>query len=161
MCVRWVSNSIAPGVDPAWLGPLIATGCEASREPLPDLLPTLDLAVVCSGTASLEATLAEVPHALVYRTSPLNYALGRLLVRVDRIGLANLILGRDVVREFLQGAATPVRIGADLIAWLDGTARRRRFGEHVRLLRERLGPPGFWDRTATAVVNLLTESRRP
>lgn len=151
--------SVAPGVDPDWLRPLWDVGCEPGREPLPELLPGLDLAIVCSGTASLEANLAAVPHALVYRTSSLNYALGRLLVRVPHIGLGSLVLGREMVREHLQGEATPDAVLADLRDWLGNTARRRRHAEHLDRLRALLGPPGCWDRTADAVLDLLEETR--
>jgi len=150
--------SVAPGVDEAWLDPLLATGCEVSRAPLPDLLPRLDLAVVCSGTASLEAALAGVPHALVYRTSSLNYAVARRLVKVDSIGLSNLISDRSMVREHVQGEARPGPVAADLASWLDLTSRRRRYAENVAVLRRRLGPPGFWERTARSILDLAAEN---
>ena len=149
--------SVAPGAEDAWFEPLPALGCTLTHRPLPDLLPDLDMAVVCSGTASLEASLAGVPHALVYRTSPLNYVLARLLVNVESIGLANLISDLAMVREHVQGAALPRPVVDDLEGWLDGTSRRRRFTEHVATLRHRLGPPGFWARTADSILGLVTE----
>lgn len=147
--------SRAPGVDPAWLRPLAERpDVDVSAAPLPELLDDLDLAVVCSGTASLEAALAGVPHALVYRTSGLNYALGRLLVKVDHIGLPNLVLGRRMVDEHLQGGARAGTVAADLARWLADRPRRARFTEHRRRLEARLGPPGFWPRTARRILEL-------
>lgn len=152
---QWIVSS-APGVDSAWLTELKQRlGAEITTEPMPQLLPRLDLALVCSGTASLEATLAGVPHSLVYRTSALNYALGRTLVGVDRVGLANLILDRDVVREFLQGAARAQPLADDLDCWIRDRARRQRYGEHVRILHARLGSTGFWERTAASILALI------
>ena len=152
---QWMISS-APGVDPLWLSDLQQrTGAEVTTASMPDLLPQLDLALVCSGTASLEATLAGVPHSLVYRTSALNYRLGKMLVQVNRIGLANLILDRDVVREFVQDEASPSALAYDLGLWIDNRARRRRYAEHVMLLHSRLGRPGFWDRTAASILSMI------
>jgi len=147
--------SRAPGVDPAWFGPLgRRDDVEITGAGLPELLPTLDLAVVCSGTASLEAALAGVPHALVYRTSALNYAVARRLVKVDHIGLPNLVLDRRMVDEHVQADARPEPVAADLARWLDDAARRARFREHRERLAARLGPPGFWRRTAERILDL-------
>ncbi len=129
-----------------------AAGCAVSRAPLPELLPELDLALVCSGTASLETALAGVPHAVAYSTSGFNYWLARRLVKVDRIGLANLVLGEDVVPEYIQGEATPAALSGDLVAWLAEPRRRAEFADRVARLRERLGGGGFWDRAAAAVL---------
>ncbi len=152
--------SAAPGVPDRWLEPMARAGADVVRTPLPRLLPDLDLAVVCSGTASLEASLAGTPHALVYRTSALNYALARRLVRVDRIGLANLITDVDMAREHIQGAATPDALADDLAVWIRSTVRRRRYAGHVAGLRGQLGEPGFWHRTAAAVIGLARERTR-
>lgn len=154
--VDW-TVSVAPGVDPRWLGPLGRAPFRLDRAPLPELLPRLDLAVVCSGTASLEAALAGVPHALVYRTSALNYAVASRLVRVDRIGLANLVLGRDVVVEHVQHDARAGAVAADLVRWTEDRARRARFDDHRTDLAARLGPPGFWSRTAGSILDLAGE----
>lgn len=136
-------------------------GLRVSGEPLASLTRDLDLALVCSGTASLEVALAGVPHALVYRTSPLTYALAHRLVRLDWIGLANLVLERPaqrpLVREFIQDAAQPAALAADLQDWLASGARRACFASGVDELRERLGGAGFWDRAAAEAVSLLRE----
>lgn len=158
--VMRVLVSAAPGVDRRLLAPAADAGCEIVDEPLPRLLPRLDLALVCSGTASLEAALAGVPHAVVYRTSGFNYAVARLLVKVRRIGLANLVLERDVAPEFIQGEARPETLAADLQLWLDDERRRARFAADVDRLRGRLGGGGFWDRAARAVTEFATGCRR-
>lgn len=147
--------SRAPGVSDAALAPALDAGVEVSDAPLERLLRELDLALVCSGTASLEAALAGVPHALAYRTSGFNSFVARRLVRIQRIGLANLILGRDLVREFVQDAATPDALAEDLAGWLDGGSRRARFASGVDELREALGPPGVWERAAAAALSLV------
>jgi lipid-A-disaccharide synthase len=71
-----------------------------------DLLAIAQSAIVTSGTATLEAALFRVPQVVVYRTHPVEYAIGSRLVKVDFISLVNLIAGREVIRELLQDAAT-------------------------------------------------------
>ncbi len=87
-----------------------------------------------SGTMSMHCALAGIPGALTYRTDALTYALGRLLVNVDHIGIANLLLGEAMYPEFIQGAATPAALAAELRACLENPARR----ERTRLLAEQL-----------------------
>lgn len=146
--------SCAPGVDEAWLAGLAGKNAEISSEPLPVLLRGVDLALVCSGTASLEAALAGVPHEIVYRTGALNYWLARRLVRTSHIGLSNLILGEDAVREHIQDDAAPLPVAAGLVRWVARPDERRAFYGAARRLRALCGRPGVWDRTARAVLAL-------
>lgn len=85
-----------------------------------DLLLHAGGAVVTSGTATLETALFGIPQVVVYRTSALNYAFGRMLIRVPHISLVNLIAGREVVREFIQQEANAKTIGSELDRILKG-----------------------------------------
>ncbi len=109
--------------------------------------------VVASGTATLEAALAGLPTVVVYRLSPVTYRIVRMLVRTEHVALPNLILGRPVVPELIQGACTPERIAEALERWLDrpdeAEAVREIFGE----LPERLGGKGALARAARAVLD--------
>ncbi len=152
--VRFVVSS-APGIRNTGLLGLVAAGFEVSEEPLPQLLPRLHLAFVCSGTASLEAALAGVPHDLVYRVSPLSYHIARRLIRVRRVGLANLILGRDLVREHLQSDASPVPLARALLQWVAVAQSRQAFYNETRRLRSLCGEPGVWRRASEAILDFL------
>jgi lipid-A-disaccharide synthase len=149
--------SAAPGIDLSRMMKLVAAGFDISEEPLPRLLERLDLALVCSGTASLEVALAGIPHELVYITSGVNYWLGKRLLRVKRLGLANLILNQDMVREHIQAEATPLAIARSLMSWVRLPQSRRLFYQQARQLREMCGEPGVWERAAAAVKLLLSE----
>jgi len=146
--------SCAPGLDAEHMAEGLDEDVTVSREPLPELLRGAHLAIVCSGTASLEAALAGVPHELVYRTGRFNYWLARRLVRTDRIGLSNLILGETLVREHIQDDAAPLPVATDLVRWVSRPAERRDFYAAVRRLRAACGRPGVWSRTARAVLDL-------
>lgn len=120
-------------------------------------LALTDLAVVASGTATLEAALLETPSVVVYRTNSLTFALARRLVRVPHIAMANLVAEERVFPELLQDAATPEGIADALRPWLDDPSARASARAQVRAVRARLGPPGAADRAAQA---MLSELRR-
>ncbi len=75
-----------------------------------NLLSVADLAIVTSGTATLETALFKVPQVVCYKTSSINYAIGKRLVDLKYICLVNLILDDDVVKELIQDDANPAQI---------------------------------------------------
>jgi lipid-A-disaccharide synthase len=117
-------------------------------------LAAADCALVASGTATLEAMLLGCPMIVAYRASWLSYALIRPLLRIRRFSLPNLLAGSDVVPEFIQGAATPERMGPPLLALLSDPARRDSMRiEFARLAASLQG--GGSGRAADAVLELL------
>ncbi len=151
--------SAAPGASRDRLAAMVGDAGHVTDEPLPRLLERLDLALVCSGTASLEVALAGVPHAIAYQTSGFNYTLARGLVKVPHIGLANLILGKPAVPELIQGNASPVHLANALLAFLSQRRRRDEFRDDCERVREACGAPGVWARTAAAILAFLSERR--
>ena len=120
-----------------------------------DYYPTLEhctAAAVCSGTATLEATLADTPMVVVYRTSWLTYNLAKSLVHVRDIALVNLIAGRRAVPELVQGEVTGPRIADELRTLLNEKARRDAVLAGLAEVRESLGEPGASDRAARRVL---------
>jgi len=151
--------SCASGIDPIDLTDIFNIPADVSQAPLAEILPHLDLALVCSGTASLETALAGVPHELVYRTGQVNHFLARHLVRTPYIGLSNLILDKPLVREHIQERAAPLPLARDLLRWMVRPAERQEFYTGVRQLHRRCGDQGVWERTATAIRELAEENR--
>src|SRR5918911_2438522 len=95
---------IAPTVRREWLATDLPVTFIEGRAP--EVLAAADVAIVASGTATLEAALAAVPTVVVYRLSWLSWIVGRLLVRVPFISLVNLLARRRVVPELLQRDCT-------------------------------------------------------
>ncbi len=94
-----------------------------------------------SGTMSMHCALAGIPGAIAYRADALTYLLGRLLVKVEYLGIANLLLGEAMYPEFIQGAAKPAALAAELRASIDDPARRARTAEQAMRLRALLSVP--------------------
>ncbi len=124
----------------------------------PELLAAADAAIVASGTATLEAALAQTPLVVVYRTSWLTWLIGRLLVRVRFVSLVNLLAGRALVPELLQRECTAERIAAAAAPLLEEGPERAAQLVGLRALRQTLAPAGAPHaarRAAAEVLQLL------
>lgn len=109
-------------------------------------------AVIASGTATLEAAYYGLPYCLVYRMAPLTYALGRMLVKIKHIGLVNILAGEEVVRELIQGAATPDAVAREMRGFLESPDARDRLREKLAETTAKLGGEGAHHRAASAVA---------
>mgnify|MGYP003337168692 FL=1 len=110
---------------------------------------------VASGTATLETALLGSPLAIVYRVGWINHAIARRVVKLSHIGLPNIVAGREVAPEFIQGAFRADAVADTLGGWLaDPTALAER-REALRDVRARLGGGGASERTARLLAEVL------
>jgi lipid-A-disaccharide synthase len=147
---------VAPGLDLTRLHDLTPAGKlpVIVQNETYDALAAADAALVCSGTATVEAALLDTPMAVVYRVTPLTALLAKPLVRTKFFGMVNLIAGRAVVPELIQDDFTAPKAAAALRRLLDpGASAEIRRG--LAEVRERLGPPGAIERAADAIAALL------
>ena len=123
-----------------------------------EALAAADLALVASGTATLEAALFKTPMVITYRQSPLSWALQRRMMYLPYVGMPNILAGEPLVPELLQGRATPAALAAALLNLLrDTTAQRRqvdKFREFHLLLRQNTA-----EKAAEAVLRVLDAGR--
>lgn len=117
-------------------------------------------ALVASGTATLQTALAGVPMLVVYRMHPLTFLLAAAVVRVPHISLVNLLAGREIVPELLQGRARPDVLMPELEALMEEGARRDAMLRDLQGLREKLGGPGASARTAEILIHEVEMSPR-
>jgi lipid-A-disaccharide synthase len=114
-----------------------------------------DLAWTASGTATLEIALLGRPMIIMYRLSWLTFLIARLLVRVEHIGMVNLIAGERLMPELVQKDLNPGRIIAETRLLLDSPQVRGRITKKLSQLRERLGGPGAGDRVADLALAMM------
>ena len=115
----------------------LAAGTEPARSgvrALPQAPVAASAVLTASGTMSMHCALAGIPGALTYKTDALTYFLGRMLVKVEFIGIANLLLKEPMYPEYIQGAATAAALAGELRQSLGDQARQ----ERTRLLSEKL-----------------------
>jgi lipid-A-disaccharide synthase len=125
-----------------------------------NLMAAAELALVASGTATLECALLECPMIVVYRVARLTYALARLLVRgVEHIAMPNIVAGRSIVPELLQGAASGPTIAAAARKVLETPGRREAMIAELRAVRTRLGRGGAAARAADIAAEMLGAHR--
>jgi lipid-A-disaccharide synthase len=121
-----------------------------------DVLRAADVALCKSGTTTLEAAVADCPCAIAYRTSPISYAIARRLVRIEHIGLLNIVAGREVAREFVQDAFVPAAVADALDPLFDGASpARRTMAAGLAEVRAKLGTPGASARVAAMAAGML------
>jgi lipid-A-disaccharide synthase len=107
-----------------------------------ELLSIADLAFIASGTATLEAAIAETPMVITYKVSPFSYILGRYLAKVSFIGLVNLVAGRAIAPELIQGSATGMRLAEEGLTILEDERARGEMIRDLQLVKKRLGRGG-------------------
>ncbi|MFA5115406.1 MAG: lipid-A-disaccharide synthase [Candidatus Omnitrophota bacterium] len=120
-----------------------------------DCLNAADFALVCSGTATLEATILAVPFATVYRMNWLSYLLYLPQVRVPYISMANIVAGKRIIREFIQSEATPQRIAREAVAILESPGELKNLRERLLGVTRLLGEKGAARRAAETILNFL------
>ena len=119
-----------------------------------EALAAADLALVASGTATLETALFKTPMVIAYRQSPLTWAMMRTMLYLPYVGMPNILAGEKLVPELLQDEANPAALAGALLTLLrDGAAQRRqieRFREFHHLLRQNAA-----EKAADAILETL------
>jgi lipid-A-disaccharide synthase len=117
-----------------------------------DVLEASDVVVTASGTATIQTALHGRPMVIVYRVSPLTYAIGRRFVQVRTYGMVNLVAGRAVVPELIQHQLTPEAVARETTSLLTDRGRADAMRRDLAVVRARLGGPGASRRAAEAVL---------
>jgi len=157
--------AVAPGLDAARLqkGFPMAWDVRFIANDTYNALGAADLAIVSSGTATVETALLNKPMIVVYRLSPLTARLAKPLVRTKFFAMVNLIAGRAVVPELIQDDFTPQRLASEAKSLLSGSPTENpRVIEMLHGLQEvqnLLGPPGAVERAADEIARLLAAAQ--
>jgi lipid-A-disaccharide synthase len=125
-----------------------------------DILASADVALLASGTVTVQAALHTCPMVVVYRLGAMTYRLGRPLVQVETYAMANLVAGQRVVPELIQDAFTPDATAQHALAVLTDPAYAARVRGDLASVRARLGTPGASRRAAEAILDIARKRTR-
>ena len=116
-----------------------------------------EMAIVASGTASLECGLLRLPAVVVYKVSFLTYLIGRLFVNTEYISMTNIILNKKVFPEFIQGNFTAENVARTILKWTSTPHLLKDIRDDLSLLRKKLGSKKASIQTAKIILNYLTK----
>jgi lipid-A-disaccharide synthase len=149
--------ALAPGVGKAQISCYLKPEVQLQvvEDATYDALGAADVAIVSSGTATVEAALMDTPMIVIYRLAPVTAAIARWLVRTPMFAMVNLIAGKRVVPELVQKDFTPARVASEVIRLLDSPQLRSEMRGGLASVREKLGPPGAIGRAADIIAGML------
>ena len=122
-----------------------------------DVMQCCDVIMSCSGTATLEIALLDIPMVICYKLNALTYWLGRYLVKTRFIGLPNIIFGEGIVRELIQHDATPENLANEVACLLSNPEAAQTLRDNLNSVREKLGQGGGIQTMANLVLKMLPE----
>jgi len=122
-----------------------------------DVMNLSELLITASGTATLEGAILGKPMIIIYKVSFSSYWIGRALIRVDHIGLINLVAEKEIAPELIQKDVHPQRIADEAFRILRDPLLSRKMTESMGEVRQKLGEPGAAQRAARIVTSLLRE----
>ena len=123
-----------------------------------DAMNLSELLIAASGTATLEGAILGKPMVIIYKVSLLSYWIARALIRVDHIGLVNLVAEKEIAPELIQRNVNPRRIADEAFRILRDPLLSRKMVESMGEVRQKLGEPGAAQRAAHIVLSLMKEA---
>jgi lipid-A-disaccharide synthase len=126
-----------------------------TRERIHDLIRACDAVISVSGTVTLEIALVGTPLVIIYKLAPLTYQLARRLIKVDHIGLCNIVSGERVAKELIQDEAGPENIASEIARILSDAPYSRSIRNGLATVRTKLGNGGASANIARLTISLL------
>ncbi len=123
-----------------------------------DVMNLCELLIMSSGTATLEGAILGKPMIIIYKVSLPSYWVGRALIRVDHIGLVNLVAEEEIAPELIQNDVNPEKISDEASRILRDPILSRKMAESMDKVRQKLGEPGAAQRAASIVYSILHEA---
>ena len=124
-----------------------------------DVMNLCELLIAASGTATLEAAILGKPMIIIYKVSFSTYWIGRALVRVNHIGLPNLVAEKEIALELIQKDVNPQRIVEEAFRILRDPLLSRKMTESMGEVRHKLGEPGAAERAGRIICSMLREAK--
>jgi lipid-A-disaccharide synthase len=119
------------------------------------ILSVCDLAMVTSGTATLETAIMGVPMVIAYRMSKPSFWVARRVVKVPCAGLVNLVAGKKIVPELIQDEVTPEKLADKILSILENEEVKTTMINNLGMVKDKLGTPGASLRTARIALQMM------
>lgn len=151
---------LAPGIPKATLSPWmknVSVPVTVVEGFTYDVMNLSELLIVASGTATLEGAILGKPMIIIYKVSLPSFLIARSMIRVDHIGLVNLVAEKEIAPELIQKDVNPKRIADEAFRILRDPILSRKMVESMNEVRQKLGEPGASGRAAHIVLTLLRE----
>jgi lipid-A-disaccharide synthase len=129
--------------------------CAVSVRSSHELMQRAGVGMVCSGTATLEAAFFGLPFSVIYKIAWLTWVVGKRLVKVPFLGMPNVLAGREIARELLQGDATPAALAAETLRLIGDDGARETLQRDLEDVIKNLGATGAAARATEAIVEEL------
>jgi lipid-A-disaccharide synthase len=145
----------APSLDDSFYEQFIHKDTKLVSGKTYDLLSNSEVAIVTSGTATLETAMLGIPEVVCYKGSPISYRIAKALIKIRFISLVNLIMDREVVKELIQHECNAEQIKSELKKIIVGGAAREQMLADYRLLIENLGKGGASKKVAQSLLKTI------
>ncbi|MBN1693982.1 lipid-A-disaccharide synthase [candidate division WOR-3 bacterium] len=134
------------------IGKELLNGIEIFHGRTYDIINCSDLAVVSSGTATIEAGILQTPMVIVYKLSYISWIISKILARVKHFGLVNILFSERIVPELIQKEVNPKRIAKELEMVYE---KRENISKQLKKLKPLLGSEGVYDRIANKILSMV------
>ncbi|MEN8729292.1 MAG: lipid-A-disaccharide synthase, partial [Desulfuromonadales bacterium] len=135
------------------------TYVDADEASIYDIANACDAIASVSGTVTLQIALVGTPMVIFYKLSPVSYKIGKLLVKIDHFGLANIVAGKRIVKELIQDEASAELLCDEIMRILQDDAYAQQLRSELARIQEDLGAPGCSERVAAMLLELMEEDR--
>jgi lipid-A-disaccharide synthase len=123
-----------------------------------EIMRQADAAIVASGTATIETALMRCPMVVIYKVSPLTYQIAKRIIKIDNIGMVNIVAGRRICPELIQADADPQKIADSILPLLSDTPQRKKMLDELEQVSELMGSGGAAERAARIVLQEIPHS---
>ena len=120
-----------------------------------NVMQCCDAIIAASGTATLEIALMGIPNCITYKVAHLSYAILKRMVKIEHIGLVNIVAEKGIVKEFLQYDAKPNLIAEEIMRILDNPEYRNTMINELNAVRDKLGKSGGVNNMAELMLEML------
>lgn len=122
-----------------------------------DLMQQAAAGWIASGTATLEAAFFGLPHALIYKVSPVTYQIAKRLIKIDFIGIVNVLSKRLVVKEFVQHEVTVENLASEMNLLMESESYRNEMTDNLKVAVDQLGEGGAHLRAANSIYSDISK----